>query len=265
MKKQFKKIVLAYSGGLDTSIILKWLKGEFSAKIVACIGDVGQDEDTAAASRKATKTGAEKVHLLDLREEFVKDFVFPAMQANAVYEGTYLMGTSLARPVLAKHLVRIAQAEGADAIAHGCTSKGNDQVRFELAIAALDPSLGIIAPWRDWGFTGRDDLFEYAEKHGIELPVTREKPYSMDANLMHISYEGGILEDPWAEPPENMFRMTVAPEKAPDRPEYVEVGFQNGIPISVNGEALPPVKLVTTLNGIAGKHGVGRVDIVENR
>jgi argininosuccinate synthase len=259
------KVVLAYSGGLDTSVILTWLKEQRAAEVIAFIADVGQGEDLRAVACKAEKTGADHVVVADLREEFVRDFVFPAIQANAVYEGTYLMGTSLARPVIARHLVKAAHAHGAGAIAHGATGKGNDQVRFELTAAALDPKLEIVAPWREWSFTGREDLFRYAEQHGIELPVTREKPYSMDANLMHISYEGGVLEDPWAEPPQDMFRMTVAPERAPDQAAYVEVDFERGVPVGIDGERLGPVELLARANALAGKHGVGRVDVVENR
>ncbi len=260
-----QKIVLAYSGGLDTSVNLKWLQETYKVPVIAFIADLGQGEDMAAISRKATKTGAAKVHMADLREEFVKDYVFLALKANAVYEGAYLMGTSIARPIIAKYQIKVAKAEGADAIAHGATGKGNDQVRFELACKALAPELEIIAPWRIWDFTGRNDLFNYAEKHGIELPVTKDKPYSMDANLMHISYEGGILEDPWNEPAKEMFLTTKDPADAPNQPEYVEIDFADGVPVAVNRESLGPVKLLTLLNEIAGRHGVGRVDVVENR
>jgi argininosuccinate synthase len=260
-----RKIVLAYSGGLDTSVILKWLKEKYQCPVVAFIADIGQGEDIGAISRKAAKTGADKVHVADLREEFARDYVFAALKANAVYEGAYLMGTSIARPLIAKYQVKVAKSEGADAVAHGATGKGNDQVRFELTVKALAPELEIIAPWRLWDFKGRNDLFAYAEKYGIELPVTREKPYSMDANLMHISYEGGILEDPWNEPPADMFQMTQDPSRAPDQPEYVEIEFADGVPTAVNREALSPAKLVLKLNEIAGRHGVGRVDVVENR
>ncbi len=260
-----KKIVLAYSGGLDTSVILKWLKETYRCPVIAFIADIGQGEDVGAVSRKATKTGADKVHVADLKEEFVKDFVFPALKANAVYEGAYLLGTSIARPLIAKVQVKIAQSEGADAIAHGATGKGNDQVRFELTAKALAPELEIIAPWRTWDFRGRTDLFAYAEKHGIPLPVTKDKPYSMDANLMHVSYEGGILEDPWAEAPKEMFQMTKDPTEAPDSPEVVEIEFAEGAPVALNGERLTPAKLLAALNTGAGKHGVGRVDVVENR
>ena len=260
-----KKIVLAYSGGLDTSVIMKWIKKKYEVPIIAFIADVGQGEDIGAISRKATKTGADKVHVADLRDEFVRDYVWTALKANAVYEGAYLMGTSIARPIIAKYMVKVAQSERADAIAHGATGKGNDQVRFELTVKALAPELEIIAPWRTWEFKGRNDLFAFAEAHDIELPVTRDKPYSMDANLMHISYEGGILEDPWTEPPKDMFQMTKDPTEGPDGPEYVEIGFADGVPTAVNGESLGPARLLGKLNGIAGKHGVGRVDMVENR
>jgi len=260
-----KKIVLAYSGGLDTSVILRWLKETYRVPVVAFIADVGQGEDLAAVARKAERTGADAVRVEDLREEFARDYVFTALKANAVYEGAYLMGTSIARPLIARHQVLAARAEGADAVAHGATGKGNDQVRFELAAKALAPDLEIIAPWRIWDFKGRRDLFDYAERHGIELPVTRDKPYSMDANLMHVSYEGGILEDPWKAPPREMFRMTRDPEEAPDRPEEVEIEFAGGVPVAVDGERLSPARLILRLNEIAGRHGVGRVDVVENR
>ena len=260
-----KRIVLAYSGGLDTSVILKWLKEKYKVPIIAYVADLGQGEDLRAISKKATKTGADKVHVADLKEEFVRDFVFTALKMNAVYEGSYLMGTSLARPIIARNLVKIAKAENAEAIAHGATGKGNDQVRFELTVKALAPELQIIAPWREWEFTSRPQLIDYAEKHGIELPVSKEKPYSMDGNLMHISYEGGVLEDPWAEPPSDMFRMTKNPEDAPAKPAYLEIGFEEGNPVSLNGKKLGPARLLDELNRIAGEHGVGRVDCVENR
>ncbi|MBI4566391.1 MAG: argininosuccinate synthase [Planctomycetes bacterium] len=260
-----KKIVVAYSGGLDTSVILKWLAEKYGCPLVAFIADVGQGENVAAIADKARKTGASAVKVLDLREEFVRDFVFPAIRANAVYEGGYLMGTSLARPIIAKYLVQVAKEEGADAVAHGATGKGNDQVRFELTARALAPDLKVIAPWREWEFTSRPQLIDYAEKHGIPLPVTKEKPYSMDANLMHISYEGGVLEDPWAEPPSDMFRMTRNPEDAPSQPRVVEIGFRDGTPASIDGQELSPAKLLAEMNAVAGEHGVGRIDLVENR
>ncbi len=260
-----KKIVLAYSGGLDTSIILKWLIERYQCPVVAYCANIGQEEDWEAVEAKGLATGAEKVIIRDLREEFVRDFVFPALKANAVYEGGYLMGTSLARPLIAKEQIAVAREVGADAVAHGATGKGNDQVRFELTYMALAPEIKIIAPWREWEFRGREDLLAFAEKHGIPVPVTKEKPYSIDANLFHTSYEGGILEDPWQEPPEDMFQMTVDPEKAPDQAEYLEIDFEKGVPVALNGEPLSPATLLARLNEIAGKHGIGRVDMVENR
>jgi len=261
-----KKIVLAYSGGLDTSVILKWLKEKHGCPIVAFCADIGQGEDLQAVQKKALKTGADKAHVVDLRDEFVRDYAFPCVKANAVYEGGYLMGTSIARPIIAKYLVKIAKSERADAIAHGATGKGNDQVRFELTARALAPDLKVIAPWREWEYTSRPQLIDYAEKHGIELgAITREKPYSMDANLMHVSYEGGVLEDPWNAPPEDMFRLTKDPEKAPDAAATVEIEFEDGVPVGVNGRTMTPVKLLVQLNELAGAHGVGRVDMVENR
>jgi argininosuccinate synthase len=260
-----KKIVLAYSGGLDTSVIMKWLIEKYRCEVVAYVGDLGQGEDVAGIARKAKETGASKVHVRDLREEFVRDFVWPAIRANAVYEGSYLMGTSLARPVIARHQVLVAREENAEALAHGATGKGNDQVRFELTARALAPDLQIVAPWREWEFTSRPQLIDYAEKHGIPLPVSKDKPYSTDANLMHVSYEGGILEDPWAEPPSDMFRMTKNPEDAPAKPRIVEIGFEKGNPVSIDGRESSPAALLAEMNAIAGEHGVGRVDLVENR
>jgi len=260
-----RKIVLAYSGGLDTSVILKWLIEKYRCPVVAFCADVGQEEDWEEIRRKGLSCGAEEVVIRDLKEEFVTEFIFTALKANAVYEGWYLMGTSLARPLIAREQVRVAREVGADAVAHGATGKGNDQVRFELTYAALAPELRVIAPWREWEFEGREDLIRFAEAHGIPVPVTKEKPYSIDANLFHISYEGGILEDPWAEPPEDMFQMTVSPEKAPEVPEYVEIEFEKGVPVAINGERLSPVALLRKLNELGGRHGVGRVDMVENR
>lgn len=259
------RVVLAYSGGLDTSIILKWLKETYGAEVIAFTADIGQGEEVEEARQKALRTGASKAIALDLKEEFVRDFVFPMFRALPLYEGYYLLGTSIARPLIGKHLVRIAEEERAHAVAHGATGKGNDQVRFELTAYALKPDIRIIAPWRQWSFKGRQEMLEYAKQHGIPVPVTVEKPYSMDANLLHISYEGGILEDPWVEPPRDMFRMTRDPEEAPDEPEYVEVEFHEGDPVAVNGEALSPAALLRRLNEIGGRHGVGRVDLVENR
>lgn len=265
MKRDIKKVVLAYSGGLDTSVILRWITEEYGAEVVAYTADVGQGEETEEARVKALETGAVEAICEDLTEEFVTDYVFPAFRASSLYEGYYLMGTSLARPVISKGLVRAAIETGADAIAHGATGKGNDQIRFELSAYALKPNVKIIAPWREWDLKGRADCVAYAEAHGIPTPVTAEKPYSMDANLLHISYEGGVLEDPWTGPPANMFKMTADPKDAPDEPEYVTVGYEAGDAVSVNGVRLAPVALLTKLNEIGGKHGVGRVDIVENR
>ncbi len=259
------KIVLAYSGGLDTSVILRWLIERYDAEVIAFTADIGQGEEVEEAREKALKTGAKKAYALDLKEEFVRDFVFPMMRAAPLYEGYYLLGTAIARPLIAKYMVKIAEEEGAQAVAHGATGKGNDQVRFELTAYALNPNLKVIVPWREWEMKGRPDLVAYASRHGIPVPVTQEKPYSMDANLLHISYEGGILEDPWAEPPADMFRLTQNPEAAPDEPEYVEITFERGDPVAVNGERLGPAALLARLNEIAGRHGVGRVDLVENR
>lgn len=263
--KGIRKVVLAYSGGLDTSVILRWIIEEYGAEVVAYTADVGQGDEVDEAREKALATGAVEAIAEDLREEFVRDYVFPAFRASSLYEGYYLMGTSLARPVIAKGLVRAAEELGADAIAHGATGKGNDQVRFELSAYALKPDIRVIAPWREWKLKGRADLVAYAEAHGIPVPVTPERPYSMDANLLHVSYEGGVLEDPWAAPPAGMFRMTTDPEAAPDTPEVVTIGFRNGDPVSVNGVELGPVELLERLNELGGRHGVGRVDIVENR
>ncbi|MGE5445127.1 MAG: argininosuccinate synthase [Ignavibacteriales bacterium] len=262
---EIKKIVLAYSGGLDTSVILRWLVEEYRADVVAFVADLGQGEDLDETREKAIKTGAAKVYVEDLREEFVKDFIFPAIRANAVYEGTYLMGTSLARPLIAKKQIEIARIESADAVAHGATGKGNDQVRFELTYYTLEPGIRVIAPWREWNLKSRTDLVAYAKNHGIPVPVTPDKPYSCDRNIFHTSYEGGILEDPWAEPPVNMFEVTVSPEKAPDKPTYIDISFEKGVPVRVDGEELSPVELLYKLNEIGGKNGVGRVDMVENR
>ncbi|HEX6220308.1 MAG TPA: argininosuccinate synthase [Acidimicrobiia bacterium] len=259
------KVVLAYSGGLDTSVILAWLREEYDAEVVAFTADVGQGEEVEEARAKALDTGAVDAVVGDLKEEFVTDAVFPALRAAAVYETEYLLGTSLARPIITKGLVETARRHDADAIAHGATGKGNDQVRFELSTAALAPELETIAPWREWKMGGRADLVAYAEARGIPTPVTQESPYSMDANLFHISYEGGVLEDPWSPPPKGMFRMTADPRDAPDEPQELVVGFESGNPVSVDGERLGPVDLVTHLNEVAGAHGVGRVDIVENR
>lgn len=260
-----KKIVLAYSGGLDTSVILKWLIENYKCSVIAFCADLGQKENWEEIKEKGLRCGAERVIIRDLKEEFAKEYLFFAIKAGALYENWYMMGTSLARPLIAKEQVKIAREEGADALAHGATGKGNDQVRFELTYSALAPDLKIIAPWREWNFKGRKELIEYAQRHGISVPVTLEKPYSIDANLFHVSYEGGILEDLWIEPPEDMFLMTNSPEKAPDTPEYLEIEFEKGEPVAVDGKKLSPAVLIETLNQIGGKHGIGRIDMVENR
>jgi len=265
MGNKVKKVVLAYSGGLDTSIIVKWLIEKYDCEVIAFAADVGQEEELKGLKEKAIKTGASKIYIDDLREEFAKDFVFFAVKANAVYEGVYLMGTSIARPLIAKRHIEIARKEKADAVCHGSTGKGNDQVRFELTYYAMEPGIRVIAPWREWEFTSRDELIDYAKKHGIPVPVSKKKPYSMDRNLMHISYEGGILEDPWNEPNENMFLTTVSPEKAPDKPTYVEIDFVDGVPVKIDGKTMSPAKIVMFLNKVGGKNGIGRVDLVENR
>src|SRR5687768_11959635 len=260
-----RKVVLAYSGGLDTSVILRWLIETYRCDVVAYCADLGQGEELIPVRDKAMKTGAVGVHIVDLRETFVRDFVFPMLRANAIYEGSYLLGTSIARPLIAQAQVDIALREGADAVAHGATGKGNDQVRFELTYAALAPQLRVIAPWREWELNSRTALLEFARRHDIPVPVTAERPYSTDRNLFHISYEGGILEDPWAEPPDKMFLLTQSPESAPDIPVYVEIDFEAGDPVSVDGSRLAPVPLLECLNRVGGEHGIGRVDLVENR
>ncbi len=260
-----KKVVLAYSGGVDTSIILKWLIETYNCEVIAFAANVGQEEELNGLEEKAKKTGASKCYIEDLTEEFVKDYVFQAIKANAIYEDRYLLGTSLARPIIAKKQVEIALREGADAVCHGATGKGNDQVRFEMAFKSLAPDLNIIAPWRFWDLDSRSKCFDYAEKRGIPLPITKDKPYSMDRNILHISYEGGILEDPFREPDESMFLLTKSPEKAPDKPTYLEIGFEKGVPVTINNEKLSPTSLMKKLNKIAGENGVGRIDIVENR
>ena len=259
------KIVLAYSGGLDTSVAIHWLKNTYKAQIIAFCADLGQGEDLNAVKAKAIKTGASKVYVEDLREEFVKDYIFPMLRANAVYEGSYLLGTSIARPLIAKKQVEIAVRENAQSVAHGATGKGNDQVRFELTYYALKPDIQVIAPWREWPFDSRQSLIEYAGKHKIPVTATKEKSYSIDQNLFHISYEGGILEDPWQEPPSDMYTMAVPPEKAPDKPEYVTVSYEKGNPVTLNNKRMSPARLLGKLNAIAGGNGIGRVDIVENR
>ncbi len=265
MKKSRKKVVLAYSGGLDTSIIVKWLVAEYDAEVIAFIADVGQNEDIEAAKKKAIETGAAKTYVADLKEEFARDFVFPAIKSGAIYEGSYLLGTSLARPLIARKQVEVALKEKAFAVSHGATGKGNDQVRFELVYHAFAPKMRIISPWREWDFESREDLLGFAKNHGIKIPVTRKKPYSCDRNLFHTSYEGGVLEDPWAEPDETMFEMTADARKAPDKPQYVEIDFAKGCPVAIDGKRMSPAKLIVRLNKIAGRHGIGRVDIVENR
>lgn len=260
-----KKVVLAYSGGLDTSVIIPWLRENYGCEVIAFAADVGQGEELEPLEEKGIKTGASKVIIKDLRDEFVREFCFPMMQAGALYEGQYLLGTSIARPIIAKHQVMVALEEGAEAIAHGATGKGNDQVRFELTAKALAPHLKVIAPWREWDLKSREDCMEYAQKRGISVPVTVRKPYSMDRNLWHLSFEGGVLEDPWNEPPEDMFVLTTDPRKAPDQPTKLDIDFEKGIPVRVNGKTYAPVELVSLLNEIAGSNGVGRVDIVENR
>ena len=262
------KVVLAYSGGLDTSVILKWLQDKYNAEVVTFTADIGQGEEVEEAREKALKLGVkpENIFIEDLREEFVRDYVFPMFRANAIYEGEYLLGTSIARPLIAKRQIEIAKQVGAEAVAHGATGKGNDQVRFELAYYALKPDIKVIAPWREWDLNSREKLLAYAEKHGIPIQKHGKKsPYSMDANLLHISYEGGILEDPWAEPEEDMWRWTVAPEKAPDKPEYIEIDFEKGDAVAINGSKMTPAQILETLNEYGKKHGIGRVDIVENR
>jgi argininosuccinate synthase len=265
MKEKVKKVVLAYSGGLDTSVILQWLRETYGCEVVAFVANLGQEEELEGLREKGLKSGASKVYVEDLREEFVRDFIFPMLRANAIYEGGYLMGTSIARPLIAKRQVEIAAAEGADAVAHGATGKGNDQVRFEITYLALSPRIQIIAPWKIWDFKSRTDLIQYAEKHGIPVPVTPQKPYSSDRNLLHISFEGGILEDPWMEPPEDMFVLSRSPEKAPDKPIYVEIDFEQGNPVAVNGQQMSPAQLLGELNRLGGENGIGRVDMVENR
>jgi len=265
MSEEVKKIVLAYSGGLDTSVILKWLIETYDCQVVSFVADVGQGEDLDSVREKAMDTGAAKVVIEDLKEDFVRDYVFPAFRANAIYEGHYLLGTSLARPLIAKRQIEVAQKEGADGVSHGATGKGNDQVRFELAYQALAPELKIIAPWRVWHLTSRQSLIDYAKEHGIQVAATQEKPFSVDRNILHVSYEGGILEDPWQSPPQDMFTMSVSPLEAPDKPEVVEVTFEKGDPVAVNGEKLSPAEFLVMLNTLGARNGIGRVDLVENR
>ncbi len=260
-----EKIILAYSGGLDTSVILKWLAKEYQCPIIAYAADIGQHEDWEAIRDKGLATGAEKVIISDLREEFVRDYIFPAFRANAIYEDSYLLGTALARPVIAKEQVRIARQEGADTLSHGATGKGNDQVRFELGYLALDPKLKIIAPWRIWDLNSRNKLIAFAKEHGIPVPVTPKSPYSSDENILHISFEGGLLEDPWNEPDEEMFKLSVSPENAPDKPTWMEMEFEHGDPVALDGKRLGPVEIMAALNRFGGENGIGRLDMVENR
>jgi argininosuccinate synthase len=266
MKDQFNKVVLAYSGGLDTSVIVPWLKENYGCEVVTFTADLGQgDEELVGLEEKAIASGASKAYIVDLREEFLTEYAFPTVQSGAIYERLYLLGTSFARPVTAKHLVKVAEQEEADAVAHGCTGKGNDQVRFELTVKALNPFLHTIAPWREWDIRSREDALAYARVHGISVAATEKSIYSRDRNIWHMSHEGGILEDPWAEPEEEMFCVTVAPEAAPNDPHYLTIGFEEGMPVAIDGQALGSVELLTQLNEIGGAHGVGRADLVENR
>ncbi|MBK6879510.1 MAG: argininosuccinate synthase [Elusimicrobia bacterium] len=263
--KNYRRVVVAYSGGLDTSVMLRWIKEKYNCEVIACCVDVGQAEDYPRLKKRALATGASKAYVIDAREEFVTECLWPQLKAQALYEGRYLLGTSIARPIIAEKVAEIARKEKADAVSHGATGKGNDQVRFELTFKAVAPELGILAPWREWEFKGREDEIQYARRHNIPVTVTKAKPYSSDANLWHISYEGGVLEDPDHPYKDDMFELTVSPEKAPNRPEYVSIDFVKGVPVAVNGKNLNPVTLVQTLNRIAGRNGVGRIDIVENR
>ena len=265
MTQKINKVVLAYSGGLDTSVILRWLIETYDCEVVTFSADIGQTDSLENVEANAMKTGAVKAYVDDLKEDFAKNYVFPAFRANAIYEGHYLLGTSIARPLIAKRQMEIAAIEGADAVSHGATGKGNDQVRFELGYYAINPDIKIIAPWREWDLNSRTALMAFAEKHGIQVPTTHDKPYSTDGNLLHISYEGGILEDPWAGAPDDIFTLTVSPKDAPDTPETIEITFEAGDPVAINGTALSPAAVMAELNRLGGKHGIGRVDIVENR
>lgn len=264
-KIKVKKVVLAYSGGLDTSVIVPWLRENYDCEVVCFCADVGQGEELSGLPAKAIASGASKCVIEDLREEFADEYLFPMLRASAIYERKYLLGTSVARPLIAKHQVRVAQAEGADAVAHGCTGKGNDQVRFELTFTALDPRLKVIAPWREWSIRSRQDALVYAKEHNVPVTATEKSIYSRDRNLWHLSHEGGLLEDPWLEPAESMYQLSVSPEAAPDQPQIIELEFEHGYPIKLDGQALSPAKIIETLNVIGGQHGVGRVDLVENR
>ncbi|MFH1741781.1 MAG: argininosuccinate synthase [bacterium] len=265
MKQGIQKIVLAYSGGLDTSVIIRWLLENYKCEVIAFAADLGQGEELEPLNKKAIDSGASKIYIEDLREEFLREFAFPVMRADAVYERKYLLATSLARPLIAKKQVEIAQKEGADALSHGATGKGNDQVRFEITYKALAPEMKIVAPWREWEIRSRQDAVAYAKKYDIPIPVTSEKPYSMDRNMWHLSFEGGILEDPWSEPPKDMFILTKDPEDAPDKPTMITIDWEEGIPVALDGNRMGPVELVVELNRIAGENGIGRVDLVENR
>ncbi|MCF8024251.1 MAG: argininosuccinate synthase [Desulfobacteraceae bacterium] len=265
MEKKINKVVLAYSGGLDTSVILKWLAETYDCEVIAFAADIGQGEELDPIDEKARKTGASAVYIDDLKEEFVRDYVFPAFRANAIYEGQYLLGTSLARPLIARRQMEIAHEQNAEAVSHGATGKGNDQVRFELSYYAIDPSIRVVAPWREWDLNSRTALMAFAEKHGIAVTSTKEKPYSTDRNLLHISYEGGILEDPWNPPPEDMFVLTVSPQNAPDKAEIMDITFENGDPVAIDGQNLSPARLLAELTRRGGQNGIGRADIVENR
>ena len=265
MKQKINKIVLAYSGGLDTSVIIQWLKEEYDSEIIAFCADVGQGEELDTVREKALATGASKVYVEDLKEEFVRDFVFPMLRGNAFYEHDYLLGTSIARPLIAKEQIRIAAEENADGVSHGSTGKGNDQIRFELTYMTLNPEIVIIAPWREWDLDSRTSLIDYAKSHNIPVPVTKKKPYSTDRNLFHISFEGGVLEDPWYEPHDDMFVMSVSPEQAPDKPTVIEIEYEKGDPVAINGERMSPAVLLAKLNEYGGQNGIGRIDIVENR
>jgi argininosuccinate synthase len=260
-----KKVVLAYSGGLDTSVIIPWLKENYQCEVIAMAGDVGQGEELAGLEEKALKTGASKLYVEDLREEFVREYIWPTLKAGAIYERKYLLGTSMARPILAKRQVEVALKEGADAVSHGCTGKGNDQVRFELTYKALAPHLKVIAPWREWNIRSREDAIDYAEKHHVPIKATKKKIYSEDRNLWHISHEGGILEDPASEPEDSMWKLTVSPEQAPNAPRYIEVELEAGIPVGIDGRRMSALEIVTLANQIGGEHGIGRIDLVENR